>query len=291
MDIQNLLNDIENNEYLKLVFDYRYSKEYIMERSVPDLIENPRWEGQSEVSKKINWLYGSSDSLYDVIGVLNDIVWFVDSEGDMDKADCDLYNLPFRFVSSPFEDDWKQMKNMLFSFLYYFNYCEKNKIILKPENYQWKKELEKNKKELEKNENEFIHNLVNASEETKDFFQFVSLINVSPEIKEYDKNLNSPQWVFHSKNEDYNTVGIDGIYVCVIDNQGKAYKTDFDIYDFPFYVNKQFRVDPNDLDEIWVEKFDNYRNDCINKKISLSYKLHDYYLQIPKDKFKNERWL
>lgn len=284
MDIKTLLNDIKSCEYLKSIFRY-YSDEYIEKITVPYLIENPRWEGQPEIVMKVEWLFETNHSLYKTVGILDDVLWFVDDEGEMDKEIFNIYNLPFHLTASPLECDWRQRKIKVLSFLYYFDYCEKNNINLDAENFKWKKELEKYRTLFQKRENNFIKNLVHADYATKDLFHFDSNVIDVPKIRYRDEKLQNPLWVFHTKSKNYQTVGIDDVYVCVIDSNGRAYRTGFDIFNFPFYVNNEFRVKPENLSNESISKLHNYIISCVDKNISLNYELHNYYGQIPKNRF------
>ena len=68
----------------------------------------------------------------------------MDEDGELCKADIDLANLPFYITFHPSEEDFwtlPRRKELIISFLYYFDYCEKNNIKLLPENLAWKEPL------------------------------------------------------------------------------------------------------------------------------------------------------
>ena len=145
MILQNFITDIFKNEYLSSVFNAsELDKDFINEQ-VNGLMENEIIENQ-KIIPNIEWLFKTTDSTYFMIGEYNQTIYFMDSEGGFETLDCSLFNLPFLlYPTSPTENFnlWLRKINQTKSFMYYFDYCEKNNIELLPENLLWKEEIQK----------------------------------------------------------------------------------------------------------------------------------------------------
>lgn len=139
MTITNFLNDIYDK--FQLIFDYHgINTEELSEQL--EGIENTN-ETQQKITNKIQWLFQTNDSTYYIVGMLNDTMYFIDTEGGLSDSEYDLYNLPFLINSSPFDffDSWKNNIESINCFLTYFKYCQTNSIILLPEHLLWQKQL------------------------------------------------------------------------------------------------------------------------------------------------------
>ena len=89
MTITNFLNDISDK--FQLIFDYQsINKEELSEQL--EGIENTN-ETQQKITNKIQWLFQTNDSTYYIVGMLNDTMYFIDTEGGFSDSEYDLYNL------------------------------------------------------------------------------------------------------------------------------------------------------------------------------------------------------
>lgn len=143
--------DVLSDNKLRLVFDYQEDAEWLKSDFIPYLIGSQEWKGLREIESSLVWLYGTGNTLYRAIAILNKFVWFMDIEGDVNCTNCDIYNLPFLLAFNPFtDDDWfLNDLSRVDNFLYYFSYCEKNRILLLPDNYAWKAKLQEIKRSVE----------------------------------------------------------------------------------------------------------------------------------------------
>lgn len=139
--------DIKKDTCLQEIFDYRSlenSKE-AFEEQLWYLLNEPRFEEQVEIVKKIKWLFFTTDSIYTLVGIKDyNELWAMDEDGELCKADIDLANLPFYLHPDLSRKNFwtlPKRKDLADSFIYYFDYCEKNNIKLLPENLSWKEPL------------------------------------------------------------------------------------------------------------------------------------------------------
>jgi hypothetical protein len=108
------------------------------------LLNEPRFDGQVEIVKEIEWLFFTSSDDYVMVGVRGDEVWAMDGDGELTQAEFSLEQFPFYFWSSPIKkvNFWRENSDFCINFLYYFNYCEQNNIKLLPEHLLWKEEIQ-----------------------------------------------------------------------------------------------------------------------------------------------------
>lgn len=143
VDVSELLSDLVSDEKLRRVFDYYEDKNEAYGHAKYSLEMGNGWKGFPEMFKEIEWCFLCGHSTYCAIGLIKSTVFFMDSEGGFDCAECGIYDLPFLLNYSPFENEGLYLRYsfVIDDYLYYFSYCEKRKILLLPENYAWKAKL------------------------------------------------------------------------------------------------------------------------------------------------------
>ena len=142
-----LESELPQDTYLQLLFDYRSidnSKE-AFDTQLWYLLNEPRFDGQVEIVKQIKWLFFTRDMTYTLVGSIGNELWAMDEDGELCKSDIDLANLPFELYPDLSKKDfwtWPKRKELAISFIYCFDYCEKNNIELLPKNLLWKKQIQ-----------------------------------------------------------------------------------------------------------------------------------------------------
>ncbi len=140
-----LKDDLKIDLKIQKVFNYvniEQSKN-TFEEQLWYLLNEPRFDGQVEIVKEIEWLFFTSSDDYVMVGVRRDEVWTLDGDGELNKADFDLNNAPFFIFKNLINEmEYFEEYTLFHSFIYYFNYCEKNNIELLPENLLWKKQIQ-----------------------------------------------------------------------------------------------------------------------------------------------------
>ena len=139
--------DIKKNTCLQEIFDYRSleNSAEAFDTQLWYLLNEPRFDGQVEIVKQIKWLFFTRDMTYTLVGSIGNELWAMDEDGELCKADIDLANLPFYLHPDLSRKNFwtlPRRKDLADSFIYYFDYCEKNNIELLPENLLWKKQIQ-----------------------------------------------------------------------------------------------------------------------------------------------------
>lgn len=144
--IEQLEIDIKKNNHLQILFDYETIEgSTSFDTQLWYLLNEPRFDGQVEIVKKIKWLFFTRDMTYALVGSIGNELWAMDEDGELCKSDIDLANLPFELYPDLSETDfWIYPKRIELAnaFIYYFDYCEKNNITLLPENLLWKNQIQ-----------------------------------------------------------------------------------------------------------------------------------------------------
>ncbi len=145
--INTLIKDIKKDIFIQNIFDYDSIElcNEAFQTQMWYLLNEPRFEGQVEIVKQIEWLFFTDNPIYSLVGVIGNELWAMDEDGELCKSDVDLANLPFSIhpdLSRTTFWTWPKRKELAISFIYYFNYCEKNNIELLPENLLWKKQIQ-----------------------------------------------------------------------------------------------------------------------------------------------------
>ncbi len=140
MKFEDFRQEIKNNIYLKMLFDY-----HDLTREDDELIEavlDDETEENKKIISQINWLFTTNDSTYYLIGIIDNNINFIDSEGIFCDTDDDIYYLPFLLYDLiNYSQYWKKNDLKIKAFIYYFDYCDKNGIKLLPEYLAWKQPL------------------------------------------------------------------------------------------------------------------------------------------------------
>ncbi len=140
-----LKDDLKIDLKIQKVFNYvniEQSKN-TFEEQLWYLLNEPRFDGQVEIVKDIEWLFFTASDDYVMVGVRGDEVWTLDGDGELNKADFDLNNAPFFIFKNLINEmEYFEEYTLFHSFIYYFNYCEQNNIELLPENLLWKKQIQ-----------------------------------------------------------------------------------------------------------------------------------------------------
>lgn len=149
-DLKLIKDTLANDLRISQVFDCIAVDDGIKDGFFPDVLSCAEFNGECNLLEATDWLFLTSHSMFTLVGVFNNVVWFIDSEGYTGCANCDIYNLPFLLAFNPFtDDDWfLNDLSRVDNFLYYFSYCEKNRILLLPENYAWKSKLQEIKRSV-----------------------------------------------------------------------------------------------------------------------------------------------
>ena len=139
-----LKNDLKIDLKIQNVFNYDSIEEskFTFEEQLWYLLNKPRFDGQEDIVKEIEWLFFTSNDDYVMVGVRGDEVWAMDGDGELTNSDSNLPNMPFKIFDRLLRDMSIRVKDLLLNFLYYFNYCEKNNIELLAENLLWKKQIQ-----------------------------------------------------------------------------------------------------------------------------------------------------
>ena len=141
-----LKSDSKIDKKLQNVFNYDSIEEskFTFEEQLWYLLNEPRFDGQEDIVKEIEWLFFTSNDDYVMVGVREDEVWAMDGDGELTQAEFSLEQFPFYFWSSPIKNVnfWRKNSDFCINFLYYFNYCEQNNIELLPEHLLWKKQIQ-----------------------------------------------------------------------------------------------------------------------------------------------------
>lgn len=140
-----LKNDLKLEKNLIKVFNYVSLEEnkQVFDEQLWYLLNEPRFEGQVAIVQEIEWLFFTANDNYVMIGVNGKDVWSIDGDGFLTKAHFDLANAPF-YIFENLTNELDSFKDytLFHSFMYYFDYCNKNNIELLPENLLWKKQIQ-----------------------------------------------------------------------------------------------------------------------------------------------------
>lgn len=142
-----LKNDLKIDKKLQDIFNYDSIEESknVFDEQLWYLLNEPRFDGQVEIVKEIEWLFFTSNDDYIMVGIRNNKVWSIDGDGELTNKHISLEDFPFSLWNPPnnnlsfYEESLDFCKN----FLYYFDYCQKNNIELLPENFLWKEPIQK----------------------------------------------------------------------------------------------------------------------------------------------------
>ena len=93
-----LKNDLKTNTQLQDIFNYDSIEESqnTFNEQLWYLLNEPRFEGQVEIVKDIEWLFFTSNDDFVMVGIIDNEVWSLDGDGELTQVDSNLANMPFK---------------------------------------------------------------------------------------------------------------------------------------------------------------------------------------------------